>query len=206
MLAWLYPPARPPGLGRGPQFLATRELSVTGLLPQFAQETSQPWKPGNNFSGGNGGTEPGNDLNKALRETPPSPAILYSPCDAHPSPIGADLVSLEDSRAGTLLASRCGHHELRLLVVRLSGRSRLLGGLPPAPSGRRAKRPALLHQRPHSATPERKSLGLAKMGQAQGQRARRWLRDGERCVRVFVCARATANSRLPAVTCPCLPR
>lgn len=157
MLAWLYPPARPPGLGRGPQFLATRELSVTGLLPQFAQETSQPWKPGHNFSGENGDTEPGNDLNKALRETPPSPAVLYSPCDAHPSPIGADLVSLEDSRAGTLLASRCGHHELRLLVVRLSGRSRLLGGLPPAPSGRRqtCKAAQLSCIRGHTQQPRR---------------------------------------------------
>lgn len=59
------------------------------------------------------------------------------------------------------LASRWGHHEVRPLVSRLSGRSCLLGGLPSAPEGgqhcRRAKCPARLCQRPHWASPERKA-------------------------------------------------
>lgn len=57
---------------------------------------------------------------------------------------------------------------------------------PQAPKGgrccRRAKCPGVLHQRPHSAPSDRKSLGLVKMGPAQGQRARQWLRNRKRCV------------------------
>lgn len=58
--------------------------------------------------------------------------------------------------------------------------------LPQAPKGgqgwRRAKCPALSQQRPDSASWDRKSLDLIKMGQAQEQRTRQRPIDRERCV------------------------
>ena len=93
-------------------------------------------------------------------------------------------------------------------LVSLEGPS-LCVDLPQAPEGGQRRRRgcakclALSHQTLHSAPGEEEPRSH-KDGSGQGQRARRWLRDRERGV--CACTRTFAYARLPAVTCPCLPR